>query len=458
MRLAACWLIALVPVSLLGQERAQDRRRYIDTTVTRTTDDPRRVPLPPERPGAPQPVTVIRGGRIFDGTGSAAREGTLVLTGNRVTRILAPNATDWPRDARIIEAGGKTILPGLIDLHTHLSYTEPGVAPDRVNNEVDAALRGAERLRYYIESGITSIRDVGSFGNVAIVLKDWVRDNRIPGPRVFASGRAIVGRGGHGAEGDDEVSALKKNTHQASGPDQWREAVRTEFKAGADVIKLMSHFTQEEISAAVSEAHALGLKVAVDAETFYIDRAIEAGADVIEHPLPRSDEAIRKMAEKGIASDPTLVPYIIIFDQNGGYWGSTSRRFTFSKAADLEMLRRLKRAGVKVGIGTDLVSNWFRHLPYPYLVEMQQFVAAGFTPLEVLTIATKQNAEILDMDDKLGTLTPGKLADVLIVNGRPDQTLDDITKVDTVIRDGIVVVERGQVVLPRHVPLAMPKS
>jgi imidazolonepropionase-like amidohydrolase len=154
---------------------------------------------------------------------------------------------------------------------------------------------------------------------------------------------------------------------------------------------------------------------------------------------------------------PTLVPYILIFDLSGGYWGSSSRRFTFSKAADLEMLRRLKRAGVKLGVGTDLVSDWFRHLPYPYLVEMQQFVAAGFTPAEVLAIATKTNSEILDMDDKLGTLTAGKLADVLIVNGRPDQALEDIVKVHMVIRDGHVVVDGGQVSVPRHVPIPMPR-
>ena len=164
------------------------------------------------------------------------------------------------------------------------------------------------------------------------------------------------------------------------------------------------------------------------------------------------------MAAKGIASDPTLVPYEIIFDQLGGYWGSTSRRFTFSKAANLEMLRRLRRAGVKLGIGTDLVTNWYRYMPAPYLLEMQRFQEAGFTAPEVLAIATRQNAELLDMSDKLGTLTVGKLADVLIVNGRPDVTLDDITKVDVVIRNGTVVVENGRVSIPRHGPVPMPKT
>ncbi len=132
-------------------------------------------------------------------------------------------------------------------------------------------------------------------------------------------------------------------TRMASGPDDWRQAVREQFHRGADLIKLGSHFTPEEVHAAVSEAHDLGLKVTVDAETFYIQRAVEAGADTIEHPLPRTDATIRLMAKKGIAADPTLTPYMIIFDKYGGYFDSTSRRFTFSKDANFEMLKRLRK-------------------------------------------------------------------------------------------------------------------
>src|SRR5689334_11843556 len=387
--------------ALHAQERALDRRRYVDTAVTRTSDDPRRTPMPPERAGAPKPVLVVRGGRIVDGTGAAAREATLVITGNRITNVLPPGSTEWPRDARVIDATGRTVMPGLIDLHTHLSYTEPRVPEARVSDAADGALRAAERLRFYLESGITSVRDVGSFGNIAILMKDWVRAERIPGPRVFAAGQLIVGLGGHGAEGDQGTSALGHTVRIATGADDWRRAVREQFNYGADVIKVASHFSPEEIAAAVSEAHALGLRITCDCETFYIDRAVDAGVDMIEHPLPRTDAVIAKMASKGVASDPTLVPYDIIFDQQGGYWGSTSRRFTFSKEANLEMLRRLKRGGVKLGIGTDLVSDWFRYLPGPYLVEMKRFQEAGFTPAQVLEIATRQNAELLDMDDRL---------------------------------------------------------
>ena len=432
------------------QEKAQDRKKYLDPK-TQVSDDPRRIVVKPG-PRGPEGTLVLRNGRIFDGTGAPARAGTLVIERNKIARILPANSSDWPKDAQVIDVSGKTILPGLIDLHTHLTYPlneeDFGVAM----SDADATLRGVEKLRYFIESGITSVRDVGSKGDVPFRLKVWVAENRIPGPRVFPAGAFITGEGGHSTENTpDEVIGLMGATRLASGPDDWRQAVREQFHKGADVIKLGSHFSPEEVKAAVTEAHELGLKVTVDAETFYIQRAVEAGADTIEHPLPRSEETIQLMAKKGVAADPTLIPYQIIFEEWGGYFGSTSRRFTFSKDANLEMLKRLHRAGVKCGIGTDLILHWYRYMPGPYIRELKNFVEAGWSVPEALVAATKTNAEILDMDNRLGTLQPGKLADVLIVEGKPDENLDDLAKVDMVIRDGFRVVERGRLAVARHV-------
>jgi len=351
----------------------------------------------------------------------------------------------------VIDVSGKPILPGLIDLHTHLTYPlnqeEFGVAV----NDADATLRAVEKLRYVVESGITSVRDVGSKGDVPFRLKVWVAENRLPGPRVFPAGAFITGEGGHSTENTpDEIIGLMGGTRLAAGPDEWRQAVREQFHKGADVIKLGSHFSLEEIKAAVQEAHELGLKVTVDAETFYIQRAVEAGADTIEHPLPRTDETIQLMAKKGVAADPTLIPYQVIFEEWGGYFGSTSRRFTFSKEANLEMLKRLHKAGIKCGVGTDLILHWYRYLPGPYIRELKNFVEAGWSIPEALVAATKTNSEILDMDDRLGTLQPGKLADVLVIDGRPEAILDDLARVDLVIRDGYRIVEGGRLTVPRH--------
>jgi imidazolonepropionase-like amidohydrolase len=432
------------------QQKAQDRKKYLDPK-TQVSDDPRRIVVKPG-PRGPEGTLVLRNGRIFDGTGAPARAGTLVIERNKIATILPANSTDWPKDAQVIDVSGKTILPGLIDLHTHLTYPlnqeDFGVAM----NDADATLRGVEKMRYFIESGITSVRDVGSKGDVPFRLKVWVAENRIPGPRVFPAGAFITGEGGHSTENTpDELIGLMGATRLASGPDDWRQAVREQFHRGADVIKLGSHFSPEEVKAAVTEAHELGLKVTVDAETFYIQRAVEAGVDTIEHPLPRSEETIQLMAKKGTAADPTLIPYQIIFEEWGGYFGSTSRRFTFSKDANLEMLKRLRRAGIKCGVGTDLILHWYRYMPSPYIRELKNFVEAGWSVPEALVAATKTNAEILDMDDRLGTLQAGKLADVLVVDGKPDENLDDLAKVDMVIRDGYRVVEGGRLSVARHV-------
>src|SRR6266849_1601137 len=164
----------------LAQEKAQDRRKFLDPK-TPVSDDPRRVPVAPG-PQGPEGTLVLRGGRIIDGTGVPA------------------GATDWPKDAQLIDVSGKTILPGLIDLHTHLTYPLTTADFGVAMSEADATLRAVEKLRYFLESGITSVRDVGSQGDVTFRLKTWVAENRIAGPRVFPAGAFITGEGGHSTE------------------------------------------------------------------------------------------------------------------------------------------------------------------------------------------------------------------------------------------------------------------
>ena len=433
--------------SALGQERAQDRRTWIDEN-TNTSDDPRRIPVPPGQKG-PEGTLVITGGRIFDGTGAPVRNGTIVIERNKIKEILPPGSTNWPLDAQVIDVNGKTVMPGMIDLHAHMTETELD-GPTVVSNEALNTLKAVERMRYYIQSGITSIRDLASHGDIPFRMKEFVAENRIPGPRVFPAGQVITSTGGHGTEGMHMNKPLVTAERTADGPDEWRNAIREQFNLGADVIKVASHFSREEIAAAVDEAHALGLKITADAETFYVQWAVEAGVDVIEHPLPRTDETIRLMAEKGTQSDPTIYPYMNIFELYGGYYGSTSRRFTFTRESVMEMFRKLKRAGIKMGIGIDVSvdATW----PEPYIEELKYFVKGGYTIPEALVAATLNSAEILDMDDKLGTIEPGKLADVVVIDGRPDVDLGNLANTDLVVRDGYIVVKDGRIFVPRHVP------
>jgi imidazolonepropionase-like amidohydrolase len=454
----------LLATTATGQEpnhpvSREDRWKFYAPNAT-VTDDPRRVPIAPS--SNTEQTIVLRGGRIFDATGKKAYLGTLVVHGNKISGVLAPSSNSWPEDAQVIDVTGDTILPGLIDLHTHLTYEDTNEADNQalVDSMSDATLRGVERLRYFIESGITSVRDVGSQGEVPFRLKDWVNEDRIPGPRIFAAGQFITSTGGHGAAGDESDDPLTSEFYIANGADQWRQAVRVQFNRGADLIKIGSHFSREEVRAAVEEAHSLGMKITCDCETFYTEWAVEAGVDMIEHPLPRSDETIRLMAEKGVASDPTFMTYEIIFNDKGGYFHSTSRRFTFSDEANLRLVEKMKRAGVTLGVGTDLVTDWYKTLPTAYIVELKDFTKIGYTPSEALVAATRTNAELLDMGDRLGTLEPGKLADVTVVAGNPDENLDDLHNVKLVLRDGHIQVQDGRVFVERHaeIPLPAPRT
>jgi len=442
-----------------AQKSYKDRRQWTGSK-TAVTDDPRRVPTGDE-PRGPDGILVLKGGRIFDGTGAEVRNGHVVIERNKIVRILAAETQAWPKDAQVIDVSGKTVMPGMIDLHVHLTEAEEianaaGQSFTQTDN-AERTLLGVERLRYYIESGITSVRDLASHGMVPFRLKEWVRQNRIPGPRVFAAGQFITGTGGHGAEGVLHPNPDEDMTLTVDGADAWRKAVRQQFNKGADVIKVGSHFSKEEIAAAVEEAHALGLKITADAETFYIQWAVEAGVDMIEHPLPRTDEAIKLMAEKGVSSDITIIPYVYIFDQMGGYHGSTSRRFTLTRESLFDVGRRLREAGVTIGVGLDIWGHMMASLPEPYIAELKNLVAIGHTIPEALEAATRINAEMLDMGDKLGTLEPGKLADVVVIDGRPDNDLDDLRNVVHVIRDGYVVIREGKLDIPRHVPAEIHK-
>ena len=223
------------------QQRPIDRRAYLNDI--QTSDDPRRVPAPPG-PRGPEGTTVLRGGLVFDGTGSEPAAGTVVMERNRIAAVLPAGVTDWPEGARVLDVSGHTVLPGLMDLHTHLTYTELDVPQALTVHPAHAALRGVERLHAFIGSGITSVRDTSSFGTVPFILKQWVRDNRLPGPRVFAAGQLITATGGHSAEGLSVHSGVYGAVVEASGADGFREAVREQFKRGADLIKVASHFSR----------------------------------------------------------------------------------------------------------------------------------------------------------------------------------------------------------------------
>ncbi len=460
--LAVVSLLTLLPRQSSGQSKPSDRRAFIWPDRP-TTDDPRRIPVKPGRTGPPGGI-VLKGGRLFDSVKLEAYPATVVIDGNHITAVLPPDATNWPADAKVIDVTGETVMPGLIDMHTHLTYANGTTPEDENLSEGAGTLRAERNLRFGIESGFTSVRSMSDLLNTSYILSEWMQRDLSPGPRLFAAGHIITGTGGHAADRPINYMHTPEYTVQVDGPDAWRKAVRQTFKNGASFIKIASMFDPDEVKAAVEEAHALGLKVTCDCETFYIKWAVEAGVDMIEHPLPRTDETIREMAEHHTESDPTLSTYETILDRPGtdqsfgttragGYYGTASRRFTVGRQQDFDYFKKMKAAGIKMGVGTDTDLSSFE----PYLSELKWFVKGGYTISGALVAGTRTNAEMLDMADKLGTIEVGKLADIIVVNGKPDQDLNDLRHMDKVIKDGILMVDHGQVQLPRHIDAPLPK-
>jgi imidazolonepropionase-like amidohydrolase len=466
--LLICATMIASPAAAQGDEAQArpiyKRDQWLPPSVP-TSDDVLRIPVPADY-NAPKGSFVLVGGRLFDGTGAAARPATIVVVGKTITAILRPGERAWPADAKVYDVSGKTVMPGLIDLHTHVTFLD---IPDSTIystahlSGAESAMRGLRRMGIHLQAGVTSVRDLASHGDAPFVLKRLQASGTIPGPRIFTAGQLITQTGGHAAlhgmmPGYPEKANDNPNSmvRIASGPDAWREAVRLQFAKGADLIKLASEYTQEEITAAVDEAHSLGLPVTVDSETQYIDMAIRAGVDSIEHPLPRSDAAIALMARRGIASVPTLVPYRIIQRSSGGYFGSTSRRFELNERTIMETAQKMRRAGVKMGIGLDLVVNWPEMMPGAYIDELESFTGIGFTKAEALVAATKTSAEIMHMGDRLGTIETGKLADIIVVDGNPDEDFSALRRVRTVFVNGRLMLQDGLIHQPAHVEVPMP--
>jgi imidazolonepropionase-like amidohydrolase len=324
------------------------------------------------------------------------------------------------------------------------------------DSDAAAAIRGIEKLGLYLDGGITAVRDLGGANDVAQKIQEAVARHIFPGPRVFWAGRLISSRGGHGDEITETASGHPKpletsaSQRVATGPWDWRLAVREEIRRGVDVIKLTAPYDKEEVAAAVDEAHMLGIPVTVDAFGDYVTWASQAGIDAIEHPLSISAETIKVMAEKKTALVPTLTAFYNPMTYGypsagippGGFFFTMSRRFSMTHEGNVETVRRAKAAGIKIGVGTDIPFENERRYPGDYFVELKFLRDAGLSNKDILEAATRTGGEILAIPDKLGTLEKGKLADVLVVAGDPLQDIDNLRKMRLVVADGRVVRDR----------------
>lgn len=461
----------------MGQDRTQSGKRWLrgaaffaatvaaatvsvaQTQVQRpipeTTDDARRIPIPPVDRSR-EPILVLTGGTLIDGRGGKPIANAVVVTqGDRIVAAGAAGAIQIPAGAaRTIDATGLYILPGLIDLHMHFTQ-QRGPDMDRYSESpAAAAIRGTALAGQLIDAGITAARDVGTMDDVALRIKEGVDRGIIRGPRVLWSGRIISSTSGHGDEVTSTATGRQKpglggESRGYNGPWAWRTAVREQVRVLADWIKLGAPAQKEEIAAAIDEAHALGIPVAIDSYGKYTDWAIEAGVDTLEHPLDISDRAVGLMKKHGTAFVPTIGAFDNLLEggyptaaiPTGGFYHTHSRRFVINQQDHLRRVGEAFRAGVPIGVGTDIPFENEVRYPNAYFRELDYLRQAGMSNADVLASATSVGARILRMGDKLGTVEPGKIADLLVVGADPLADLKNLRQVRYVIADGKVVVE-----------------
>jgi imidazolonepropionase-like amidohydrolase len=409
-------------------------------------------------------LIALKAARLFDGRGDAAvPNGVVIIEGGRIRA--AGSGLAIPAGARVIDLGDATLLPGLIDAHTHLTSESTdewlqGFFNNVSRDVAETAIRSTVNARKTLEAGFTTVRDVGSGEYVDVGLRNTIRDGVIPGPRMLVAVHALGARGGHCDEGGFPFNRFGPEPGIergiASGPDQFRDAVRFQVKYGADVIKICatggvlsladevdtSQLSQEEMNAIVEEAHRLHKKVAAHAHGAEGARfAIRAGVDSIEHGSFMGDEELRMMNERGTWLVPTLLAgeYAAGRSAIRHYPPAIAAKAKAAVAVRSAMFRNALRIGVKIAFGTDSSVS-------PHGINAQEFglmVDLGMTPAAALRAATASAADLLGLSETLGTLQAGKTADVVAVPGDPLADIPAMEKVKFVMKGGEVFRNDG---------------
>jgi len=396
-------------------------------------------------------------GRIIDGTGKEPfPRGVVIIDGSRIQQIGTNQEIVIPEDAEIIDAKDDTILPGLIDVHVHLSGKSGNQFISFFEPETLKAIRAAASCKTLLDAGFTSVRDVAGLG---VYLKRAIAEGIIRGPRISSANRMLTQTAGHGDVHNMPIEYVK-NHHSAricDGADDCRKAAREQFREGADFIKISStggvmsekdmpgasQFTIEEIMAIVEEARRVGSYVAAHAQGIEgIKNALKAGVKTIEHGTCLDKEAAEMMLESGAIMVPTLAigDRVLAKGEESGIPEHVLKKARAGVKIRNQALQRAKEAGVKIALGTDFSDTSIT--PFNEIAQgLELLVKYGFLPMEVIMAATKIGAEVLQMEKELGTLETGKLADLIIVNSDP---IADITclknpeNIKLVVKNGVI--------------------
>lgn len=399
-------------------------------------------------------IKALTSSMIIDGTGrEPIRNGVVIVEGNKIVDVGPRSAVKIPSGAEVIDLGSRALMPGMIDAHTHItgdrSYSpaEDFTVPHDLH-----VLRAAEDCLKLLRAGFTTVRDCGS--SIALSLKRAIEEGAIPGPRIYAAGRALSQTAGHGdAHYLPREEVLRRGALLCDGPDDCRRAAREALRDGADLIKVSTsggvgsekdnpweaQFTIEEIRAITYEAHNVGKRVASHAQGAPgVKNAILGGVDSIEHGYFLDDECVRLMLEHGTFYVPTfaLIEAYKRSIQNPydmPAWRLRKQRMCID--AMPESLMKAYRAGVKIATGPDYFGAPLRAHGdnADELIAMAKY---GMKPMDVIVAATKNAAECIGIEETTGTITPGKEADLITLGGNPLEDMEAVKRVSFVMKGG----------------------
>ncbi|HEY2274346.1 MAG TPA: amidohydrolase family protein [Steroidobacteraceae bacterium] len=403
--------------------------------------------------GTPAEPIVVTGARMVDVlAGREIERPQIVITDGRISAV-GRQGDPAPADGRKVDLGNRTILPGLIDMHVHLT-SDPRISGYRRLEYTDSFWMtvGVANARKTLEAGFTTVRNVGSGEYQDVGLMEGIEHGYIAGPRIVPATYALGSTGGHCDATQFPPSITTPGTQIANSPDEYRTLVRKVHKYGAKVIKVCmtggvlskrdsvgaQQVSPEEIKAIVEEAHRLGLRVAVHAHgTEGINDALRAGVDTIEHASLADAESFRLAKEHGAWFDMDIYndDYILAEGANNGVYPESLEKERMIGQKQRLTFRAAHAAGVKMLFGTDAGV-------YPHGQNAHQFakmVEWGMTPMEAIQAATRNAAEALDQTANVGALAPGRYADLIAVDGDPLQDIHALETVAIVMKGGAIV-------------------